>query len=185
MWPWGHVAVGYLAHAGVLDRRFAAPPGDLAAVVLVVATQLPDLVDKPLAWTVPILPNGRSLGHSVFTAALLVLVVGWAARRYRRGDLGLAFGVGYVSHLFADSLDSLISADLAALRFLGWPLLPAPPQTGTSSILGRFLELAAELAAGDLSSMFALELVLVTLAALLWVRQGYPGLAVLPGVSND
>lgn len=185
MWPWGHVAVGYLAHVGVLDRRFATSPGDLATVVLVLATQLPDLIDKPLAWTLPILPNGRSLGHSAFTAALLILLVGWIARRYRRSDLGVAFGVGYASHLFADSLDSVLSGDWSALTFLAWPLLPAPPQTGTSSIIGRFVELAATLAAGNVTSMFALELLLVAVAALLWVRQGTPGLAVFPGLSND
>lgn len=176
MWPWGHLAVGYLAYAGVLDRRFARAPGDAATVVLALATQLPDLIDKPFAWTLPLLPNGRSLGHSALVAALLIAAAVWIARRRGQDELGLAFGIGYATHLAGDALGPVLDGNWAALASLGWPLLPPLENSGPQSIVERFRILATELAAGDVSTMLALEFLLVAIAATLWVRHGYPGL---------
>jgi len=48
---------------------------------LLFATQLPDLVDKTLGWSLDVLPSGRSLAHSLFTTVLLVFIVSLIGRR--------------------------------------------------------------------------------------------------------
>ena len=179
MWPWGHLAVGYLAYALVLDRRLRRPPGEVAVVVLVAATQLPDVVDKTLAWNLGVLPHGRSLAHSALVATIVVAIVGaYLASRDRR-SIAVAFGVGYYSHLVADSYAAAVTGRWAELAFLGWPLLTPPDSSGPASVVQRFAALADELAAGDVSAFLAVEFVLVVLAVALWASHGFPGLRVL------
>ena len=179
VWPWGHLAVGYLAYAAVLDRRLRRPPGGLAVVVLAVATQLPDLVDKPLAWHLAVLPNGRSLAHSALVATVVVLLVGWALRARGDGDLAVAFGVGYYAHLAADAVGPILTGEWEGLAFLAWPLIPGADGLDSTGILEFFLALARDLAAGDVPPFFVAELGLVLLAAAVWASHGFPGLDVL------
>jgi hypothetical protein len=54
MWPWGHLAVGYLLSAGAAYLRDHSSPRGLAVVALAAGTQLPDLLDKPLASAIPL-----------------------------------------------------------------------------------------------------------------------------------
>jgi len=126
MWPWAHAAVGYLLYATYAYRR-GLPLRGLPVVAAVIATQGPDLLDKPLAWTFAILPTGRSLGHSLFFAALLA-AVGWyaLARRFGRPNIAVGAAVGYLSHLPADGLGAILAGRWADLSYLAWPLLPLP-----------------------------------------------------------
>lgn len=176
MWPWGHLAVGYLAYAVALDRRLRRPPGAAAVVLLAVATQLPDVVDKTLGWYLGVIPNGRALAHSVLVAALAVALVGAYLRSRERGGLALAFGVGYVAHLAADAFQPAVEGRWADLAFLAAPLLPQAEEPGAAGILERFAALAGQLAAGEVPPFLALEFGLVLLAAALWVAHGAPGL---------
>jgi len=178
VWPWGHLAVGYLAYAGLTDRRFRRAPDGLAVVVCAFGTQFPDLVDKPLAWSLGVIPNGRSLAHSALVATVVIVLVGWYLRSRDRGTLAVAFGLGYYSHLVADAFAPFLAGRWDELAFLGWPLLPPVQYAGPKSFYGHFAELARELAAGHVSAYFAFQLVLVVLALGLWVRHGYPGLGV-------
>jgi hypothetical protein len=93
-----------------------------------VATQLPDLVDKPLAWSLHLLPSGRSLAHSVLVAVPLVLLVWVVASHRGHGRLGVLFAFGYLSHLYADYYRVVlhVPAEQWPLRLAGlyWPLLP-------------------------------------------------------------
>lgn len=57
MWPWGHVGAGYLVYT-LLRRHTGERPAGAAVLALAVGTQFPDLVDKPLGWTVGLLPGG-------------------------------------------------------------------------------------------------------------------------------
>ncbi|HKJ58176.1 MAG TPA: metal-dependent hydrolase [Halobacteriales archaeon] len=175
MWPWGHLAVGYLAAA--TGRR--EPPGDLAVLVLAVGTQFPDLIDKPLAWNLGVIPNGRSLAHSAIVATLVVVLVWRYAARRDRADLAAAFAIGYYSHLGADALYPLLEGRFGELAFLGWPVLPPIEYTGSTSVVARFAELFRELAAGHVAPTFGFELLLVLAAAALWASQDFPGLALL------
>ena len=63
MWPWDHLAFGYVWYTLASRGWDGRPPSNAAAIALAVGTQFPDLVDKPLAWWLDVLPAGRSLGH--------------------------------------------------------------------------------------------------------------------------
>jgi len=57
---------------------------------------LPDLVDKTL-WVLGVLPNGRNIGHTLFTVFLVGLVFSLKKRTY-----GLVAILGGMAHLLSD-----------------------------------------------------------------------------------
>ena len=121
MWPFGHFAVGYLTFAATRPVWTDGTPADWTTLaVLVVATQLPDLVDKPLSFY-GFLPSGRSLGHSllVFCVVIGALV---AVRRGRPTDRDAALAVGYGTHLAGDAYGALAAGRVDAARYLLWPV---------------------------------------------------------------
>jgi len=187
MWPWGHLAVGYLCYsllARATDRRVSA----FAVVAVAVGTQFPDLIDKPLAWTLTVLPNGRSLAHSLLTAALVGFVLLLIARKIDARTIERAIGtdggttlapsavhlvgaflLGYVSHLISDGLHSIVTGQFQYLAYLAWPVLPPIQYDGPKSFVGHF-------AAMELTPFLALEFLLVGVAAVAWYFDGLPGL---------
>ena len=169
MLPWGHLAVGYLAFTLLSDRRYRRPQTAAALVALAVGTQLPDLVDKPLAWYLHVLPNGRSLGHSIFVAVLLAGIAYAVARRYDQPVVGVAFGVGYLSHLAADALYPLLRGEWAELAFFLWPVRTYPYEDTDYTVLEMLIE-------GALTPTGLFELGLFVVAFGVWVRQEMPGL---------
>lgn len=172
MWPWGHLALGYLLYSLYYRfNRVRLPPGP-EALLLALGTQAPDLVDKPFAWTVSILPSGRSLSHSVLIAALVLSALVILADRYDRRNLGLAFGSGYAIHLVGDALYPLFRLDFEHLTFLAWPLLPLPSYDEDHGIIEYIL-------AADLTPEVAFETLLFAVAILAWRADGYPGLETL------
>jgi len=126
MFPWTHAAFGYLLLLSVAVLfRHRLSRAELIAVV--VGTQLPDLVDKPLAWWFSVLPSGRSLAHSLLIAVPLSVVVLGVAWYLTYPEVGFAFGVGYASHLIGDSYVALYYWRPEEFTYLLWPLLPAYP----------------------------------------------------------
>lgn len=126
MLPWTHAVFGYLlllVVAGYLGRGLSR--AELAAVI--VGTQLPDIIDKPLAWWFSLLPSGRSLAHSLLVAVPLVVVVLAYAWHRSHPEAGVAFGLGYASHLVGDAYVAVIYWRPEELTFLLWPLLPPYP----------------------------------------------------------
>jgi len=184
MWPWGHLALGYIAYATYTRYRHDEYPAGLPAVALAIATQTPDLLDKPLAYTWPVLPAGRSLGHSLFLALPACLGVLLLARRARpvTARVGVAAVVGYLTHLLGDSVYPLLATDPRALSFLAWPLLSLPEDevTSLSYYVDALLESTRSLDA--LSGTFALELLFFVLATGLWIQHRMPPLPELVGV---
>lgn len=88
MWPWEHLAVGYIGYSLSVRLAGRGVPRPRPVVALAVGTQFPDLVDKPLSWTLGVLPSGHSLAHSLFAAlplATLAVTVGVALDRRRDG----------------------------------------------------------------------------------------------------
>ena len=168
MWPWGHLAVGYLAYSALSRSRFNVPPRTGAALAVAVGTQAPDLIDKPLAWTVTLLPSGRSLAHSAFALGLVVLAVGALGRRYRRPSLAVAFVVGYLSHLVADAVYPLWVGEYGSLAYLVWPLLPVH-DAPTPGILWYILS-------QEWTPYATLQFGLFAVAVGVWVVDGTPGL---------
>lgn len=125
MWPWTHLVFGYVLY--YLFRRLngATEPADRMALIwLIIGTQFPDLIDKPFAWTIAILPNGRSLAHSVFTATIVTGFLIAYTKRRGYPSRGYGFGVGYVSHLIGDGVGPLLNENLDGLAYLLWPVLP-------------------------------------------------------------
>jgi len=180
MWPWEHLAVGYLAYSLLARLLTGEGPGDRDAVVLVVATQLPDLVDKPLAWWLAVLPSGLSLAHSLVVGLPVCLLVVALARRLGDSRVGLAYCVGYGSHLAGDAVYPLLTGGHLRLSFLAWPLVDQPP-TRAPGFLTQVFYFLGEFRAflgtprGRLYALVEVGLLVVALAV--WVSDGYPGLS--------
>ncbi|MGQ4557343.1 metal-dependent hydrolase [Halobellus sp. GM3] len=182
MWPWGHLAVGYLCYSVFTRWRFRQPPQHRPALVLAVATQLPDLIDKPLAYWSQIIPSGRSLAHSLLIVVPLWILVWRISTRYDARRIGTAFFVGYLTHLLGDSYGALLTSQFDRASFLLWPILPAPEYTTTSfgqhwiQLLTRVRTITVQgFLSGDLP-MVAYQGLLAGFVAVLWVIDGTPGI---------
>lgn len=179
VWPWEHLAVGYLLYSGLVRARTGRTPTGDAVVVLAAATQLPDLVDKPLAWSLGLLPGGTSLAHSLLVAVPAVVAVALVARRRGHPARGQAFAVGYLAHPPGDVLYPVLLGGDPKVAFLLWPVVPADP-SGVDGVLPHLQELAAtfvgHLATPAGVAYLALEAGLLSAALLAWVLDGAPGL---------
>ncbi|MDS0278521.1 metal-dependent hydrolase [Halomicroarcula sp. S1AR25-4] len=171
MWPWGHAAVGYLWYSSARRWQGRIPAGP-PVLALAVGTQFPDLVDKPLGWTLGVLPGGRSLAHSLVTLALVAAVAGYLGYRFRGRDASLAFVSGTLSHVLADGLYPVLEGRYADLSYLLWPILPVPEAEVGKSFLAHVAQLT-------LDSYVTFELALLVFATVLWWADGRPGLGTL------
>jgi hypothetical protein len=126
--PAGHFLIVFLPWVIYNVARYQQPPSGIAILVLLFATQLPDLIDKPLAWTFGILPSGRMVAHSLVIAIPFVVAVVLLARQRGYGDLGIVFAVGYLSHLAADFYPVMfLGRDYYFFPNMFWPLMTANP----------------------------------------------------------
>ncbi|WP_435346404.1 metal-dependent hydrolase [Haloarchaeobius sp. HRN-SO-5] len=178
MWPWEHVAVAYLLVSATCWLLRREPPSGAVAATVGVAAVLPDLVDKPLAWWLHVLPDGRSFAHSLLFAVPAVVAVLTLARRAGRDDVGIAFAVGYLSHLPLDVLSSGIGEDSFETRFLLWPVRRGEegvPDSAVPHLLELHREFLAYLSSPAGRLYLAAELALLTVALAVWLRDGLPG----------
>ncbi|MCQ4334748.1 metal-dependent hydrolase [Natronomonas sp. F2-12] len=173
--PGGHAAVGYLLYTALCRFRTESIPDGAAVLALAVGTQFADLLDKPLAWYLGVLPSGRSLGHSVFATALLLVIVHRVATHYRRRELSIAFAVGHLLHLAGDAVYPLLDGDLGELQFLLWPAVSQSGGKTGYTILETLIELSQT--TGGL-----IELALFLVATGLWLSHRAPGLRLCLGV---
>ena len=169
MWPWGHAALGYLLYSVFVRLRTREPPTGVGVVALLVGTQAPDLIDKPLAWYLHVLEYGRSLAHSVFTGGVILLTVVLFLRHRGHRAAATAFAIGYLSHLVGDSYTFVLAGDWEYLAFLVWPLLPIP---GVEYELEGVL---AHLARLDAAAIYSEGVLLAGGVFVLWLLQGAPG----------
>ncbi|WP_424019984.1 metal-dependent hydrolase (plasmid) [Halorientalis pallida] len=179
MWPWEHAAVGYVAYSLALRSTGRRPPSDVGALALVVGSQLPDLIDKPLAWWLGVLPAGRSLGHSLPFAVPVIVSVLIATRAVDRGAVGVAFAAGYLSHLPGDVFYPVLLGESPALGFFLYPFVEVPPRVEPGGIakLGDLVAgFGAFLATPRGTLYLAGESLLLSLAVGVWVWDGRPGL---------
>lgn len=173
MWPWEHLALGYLA-VSLAWRLAEKEVNDWIALSVAFGTQFPDLVDKLLAWYFDILPAARSLTHSALVAVPLSIAVLLGTSYHDRPDWGVAFAVGYMSHLFGDALPQLIERDYQSLTFLLWPVLPLPDYEGLGSVLVNVRELIAS--PSTYLSVGTYRIGIVVALIVLWTADGFPGL---------
>ncbi len=177
MMPWEHVVVGYLGYSMFVHIVYRQSPtaGETAAVVF--ASLLPDLIDKPLAWEFGVFESGYALGHSVFFAIPLSIVVGVLFRQLGRPKTGLAFGIGYLLHLPADVIPIYIQSGRWPIDRLLWPVRSTsgnPPdgfRDGLVTHVGNSLELLVNL---EQSLYMQGVVALMVFALLLWVYDGMP-----------
>jgi len=172
MWPWEHLALGYLA-VSLIWRLGGRRVNDTVAVSVALGTQFPDLVDKPLAWYLGILPAARSLTHTALVAGPLSVMVFAIATYYGRSEWGLAFAVGYLSHLFGDALPKLIHGNYEGLTFLLWPVLPLPEYGGLGSVVVNLQELLTSPTAYLLAGTYRAPIIVTVIV--LWADDGFPG----------
>lgn len=175
MWPWGHLAVGYLCYVASLKLRDDGKQTLFTLLAVAFGTQFPDLIDKPLAWSVAVLPSGRSFAHSLIIATLIIGVVYHVGRRLHHEETAIAFGFGYLSHSLSDLgptvIFGLLQGDLSQLEwttYLLWPLFPSPPYSNDSSFYEHFVELT-------LDAYLITQFVLFGVAIAVWIATGMPG----------
>lgn len=179
MWPWEHVAFGYLAYSLFSHLVSREAPGDGEAVAIGLGSVLPDLIDKPLAWEFGVFPSGSALGHSVFFAGPLslaaVAVAGWLGRT----RAGLAFASAYLLHLAGDVLPAYAEHGTWYVDHLLWPVVvvesPREPGGFVDGFLRNFEPWAADVLSGDPTPYFATQLGMGVAAVLLWLYDGTPG----------
>ena len=162
MWPWDHVAVAYVCYS-LYARLRGRRPSTVAAFAVFAAALAPDAIDKPLAWYFSVLPSGRSLGHSAFTAAGVV-------------------AIGWVSHLLGDVAYPLVVKGELRVGFLLWPLVPAEAGSSPGAV-GHVSELFAAfiayLATPAGATYLLVDVTLLLAALVLWVADGSPGAELL------
>jgi hypothetical protein len=179
MWPWEHLAFGYLLYSAYSHLGTGRSPRSDAVVILGIATQLPDLVDKPLAWSLAVLPSGHSLAHSLLSALPLSALALVLAHRAGRSDVGVAFAIGYLSHLAGDVIYPIAVGKDPFLGFLLWPLARVPSDRSSMGFLAQFQKYFGEyltyLDDPAVTGYLALELGLLLTVFVLWLFDGMPG----------
>lgn len=179
MWPWGHLAFGYVFFSLVSRAWFDEPPRGSSVYVLALATQLPDLVDKPLSWTFEVFPSGYSVGHSVFVAVPVAVAVALLAWRFHRTAAGVAFAVGYWSHLVGDVLVGAVTRQEYVIERVLWPTVTLPPYASRMGAFERglqyFNEFVVQLRTAEDPTLLLLYLGPFVAAFLVWIVDGMPG----------
>ncbi|WP_324760556.1 metal-dependent hydrolase [Haloarcula sp. GH36] len=182
MWPWEHAAAGYLLYSVGCRALGYDPPEEDATIALVVATLVPDLVDKPLSWGLGVFPTGYAVGHSLFVAIPLGAAALVLGRLSGRQSLGVAFVVGYWSHLLGDVLNPLRTGEPPDPNRVFWPVVEANTYEVDRGI-GRGVFYLREFLSG-VPTMGALELLVMVglpaVTAVVWLFDGTPGVAI-PG----
>ncbi|APX95645.1 metal-dependent hydrolase [Natronorubrum daqingense] len=177
MWPWEHLAAAYVLYSIVSRIVLGRPPKAWDTLAVVVGSQLPDLIDKPLAWTFGVTETGYSIGHSIFFATALCLVVFLVASRYGERVLAGAFTLAYVSHLGTDVYDPLRPNPTYEPRVVLWPL-ESPPADDHGGLLDHFgiyfLRYVDEILAGGLTPPVVMQLFLGGAVVVLWIVDGAP-----------
>ncbi|SFC19456.1 LexA-binding, inner membrane-associated putative hydrolase [Halobiforma haloterrestris] len=177
MWPWEHLLVAYGLYSLTTNVLLRRSPSAGETIAVVVASQLPDLVDKPLAWTYGVTETGYAIGHSAFVAPLACLATLVAADRYGDRVLAGAFSLAYGSHLVTDVFNPMRSGRPPEPRVLLWPL--ASPPTGDHGglfdhFVVYFVRYANQPLAGGLSAAVALQLAAGFSIVALWLVDGAP-----------
>jgi hypothetical protein len=178
MWPWEHAIVGYLAYSLCCHTLFRDSPTGLEAFAVVLASVLPDLIDKPLAWEYGVFENGYAIGHSLFFAVPLAILVGMIAHAATRPRVALAFGLGYLSHPFGDVVDSVFRKDTLQPELMLWPVATVEGHSPGPGFLEAFFDLfgrySSDMLAGDISTYLWAQLGLAGAALVVWLVDGAP-----------
>ena len=167
MWPLGHAAIAYICYSVFTRTTLERPPTHLPVLAVLLGSQFPDLVDKPLAWYLGVLPTGRTLAHSLLFLIPVTIAVYLLADRYGHRLSGIAFGIGALSHTLVDAAPALWGGTDPG--FLLWPVVPVEGyESGAPTVTDLFL-------ASLNDPYFLSEFVFAAIALVLWRRDSYPG----------
>ncbi|WP_224335602.1 metal-dependent hydrolase [Haloprofundus halobius] len=178
MWPWEHLAFGYVLYSLFRHASGGKPTGP-EVFVLAAATQFPDLVDKPLSWTFGVMPTGYGLAHSIFLVPVFAAAALLVARQLGDRTLGVAFVAGQLSHLAGDVVYPLVGGDALSFDPLLWPLANntgAAPEGGSLELVAYYLvRWLGDLIRLDVGFLLVFELALAAFVFGLWAYDGFPG----------
>lgn len=121
MYPVAHAIVALLPTVGYVLLRDGRLPSLRFVGVVIVGSQFPDLIDKPLAHQFGLIPSGRVFMHSLPIALPVLVVVGLYGWLTERPRLGWAFVVAYLSHLLADNYRAFVGSTPQLPSDLLWP----------------------------------------------------------------
>lgn len=179
MWPWEHLAFGYVLYSLLSRATLGRAPRAFETGAVVLATLMPDLIDKTLSWGFDVFAQGYALGHSLVFAVPTSLGVAAYAYRRDRPAVGVAFVVGYASHLVGDVFSPLRSGSGLAFERLLWPFVTFPAYETNRGFLGRFWYYVSRFLreADDPENLVAVAVYLSVFVAVgaLWIRDGAPG----------
>lgn len=102
MEPITHILLAVLPVLAYSLLRYQRLTTGSMTLVVIFAALFPDLVDKPLAWWLGVIPSGRMLTHSVLVAIPIILGVLIFTYRSNRLSYGIGFSWGYFAHIAAD-----------------------------------------------------------------------------------
>lgn len=187
MWPWEHIAVGYLLYSGYVHLSYGESPGTLPALAVLFGALFPDLIDKPLAWSFKVVASGISVTHSLFTAVALSAVSIVVLDRLGHRQVGTGFSIAYLAHLPSDAIYPVLLGSPLHISPYFWPLT-----TATGAVQGGFLEnfvyyftqFLAFLATPQGLLFLGLEVALIGTTVLVWISDECPGLSIVPGLGN-
>lgn len=122
MRPLEHFIVAALpVTAGVLLITRQRPSSTIIGATFV-GSQFPDLIDKPLAFYTGLIPTGRVFMHSLPIAIPFLCVVGAYGWQTNHRAPALAFVFAHLSHIIADTYQTVLNTPLTPSPDLFWPL---------------------------------------------------------------
>lgn len=182
MWPWTHAIFGYACYSLAVHAGFRRRPTDLPAIVAVFAAVLPDIIDKPLAWTLGLTTTGYGPAHSILIGAPVATLLAIVVWRTGRREIGLGFLVGYTSHLVGDVIFQLFDEGELVFEVLLWPVAKTGPGS-TGGLLVHFVfflnRYIGQIRTGEASTYLLATMSLTVFVFVLWVLDGFPGVRLL------
>jgi hypothetical protein len=179
MWPWEHAAVAYLAYSLLVRVRHGRPPTGAEALAVAVASVVPDLIDKPLAWEFGVFDAGYGIAHSALVAVPVSAALVYGSRFYDRSPVAAAFATGWLLHLPGDLFVGYVHEGSVPFARVLWPILSAEAtySEGFSGTLVEYLGgYASDLVSGSLNPAAVAGLAALAVCLLVWLRDGAPGL---------
>lgn len=173
--------VGYIGYSIFVHAFYRDSPTTEETIVVLFASILPDIIDKPLAWEFGIFASGRALAHSIFFGIPLSFIVIYYSWRKGRFRTGLAFTIGYLLHLVADVFPTyLVDGELPIERIL-WPIYQdgGGYEAGfreefIDNVREYYIWIYEQLVSGNPDPYLLLVLVIGVFGLLLWIYDGFP-----------
>ncbi|MCU4752495.1 metal-dependent hydrolase [Halobacteria archaeon AArc-curdl1] len=180
MWPWEHLAVAYVLYSLCTNLWLHRSPSTRETIAVAIGSQLPDLVDKPLAWTFGLTETGYSIGHSIFVAPLICLVAFAVVIRSDTVMPAVGFSLAYASHLVTDVLNPVRYGRPIEPRVVLWPL-SSPPTGNHGGLVDHFvlyvLRDTTAIVESGLTFQLGIQLLLGLAVVGLWLSDGAPVLS--------